>query len=195
MKILTLFLLIFAFVVMAEDFEYSTGGAMGTPANMVTIPWDPPVVTSVENNTGFDLVLTTIAFPCCGDASDSYGWLVWTDVGGLVPPSGDMTTCNYHGPYTPVDPGPSLPPYPYTYVDVASENIIIPAGNFFCIGYDVTQYCGQIPFNGVSSWSWWNNTWLPDSGWMEATALIEVYANFSTAALEQTTWGEIKTIF
>ncbi|MCK5115652.1 MAG: hypothetical protein KAR44_03570 [Candidatus Aegiribacteria sp.] len=193
MKTVSLFLLTFTFTVMAEDFEWSSGGAMGTVNTMVTIPWNPWVITSVENNTGFDLILTTIAFPCCGGPSGSYGWLVWTDVGGLVAPSGDVTTCDYHGPYTPVDPGPSMPPFIYTYVDVSSENIIIPAGNFFCFGYDVTQYCGQIPFNGVDSWSWWNNMWIPDQGWLEATALIEVYANFYTA-LEQTTWGGIKTI-
>ena len=164
-----------AAILVGEDFEYSTGGAMGTPATTggSNDGWGEWFITSVENNTGLDLILTQLAFPCCGDASDSYGWIIWTDVGSLVAPAGDVNTCDYYGVYTPADPDSTFPPDTYTYVDVSSSSIIIPAGNFFCFGYDNTQIGGQVDFNGVDTWSWYENAWDPDQGWSR-TALIEV---------------------
>ena len=188
-------LAVLALAVTAEDFEWSSGGSMGTVPTLGGSNdwWGEWFITSVQNNSGQDLILTQIAFPCCGDASDSYGWVVWTDVGGLVAPSGDVTTCDFHGPYTPADPGPTSPPTTYTYVDVSSFSITIPSGNFFCFGYDNTLTGGQIDFNGVDTWAWYDSAWDPDQSWSR-TAVIEVYANFFTA-LERSTWGEIKTMF
>ena len=195
MRITILLLVAVTTIVVAEDFEYSTGGSMGTPATTggSNTGWGEWFITSVLNDAGQDITLTQIAFPCCGDASGLYGWVVWTDVGGLVAPAGDVSTCDYYGSYVPADPDSTFPPDTYTYVDLSSENIIIADGDYFCFGYDNTQIGGQIGANGNETWSWYNNMWDPDSGWGR-TALLEVYANY-TIALEHDTWGAIKSSF
>jgi len=185
-----------AMVAGAEDFEYSTAGSMGfvPTTGGSNDGWGEWFITSVQNNSGYDIALTQMAFPCCGDASDSYGWVIWVDVGGLVAPAGDVGTCDYHGPYTPVDPGPgTFPPTVYTYVDISAENVIIPDGNYFCFGYDNTDTGGQIDFNGVDTWSWYEGVWDSDQGWSR-TDIIEIYGNYYTA-LEHSTWGAIKSTF
>ncbi len=180
---------------MAEDFEYNTGGSMGTmpTAGGSNTGWGEWFITTVENDTGYDLALTQFGFPCCGDATDTLGWIVWTDVGGMVAPSGGPSSCDYNGAFVPADPDSTFPPDTYTYVDVSAENIVIPDGNFFCFGYDVTKIGGHIDYNGVETWAWYENAWDPDQGWGR-TAVMEIYANYASA-LEGRTWGDIKSSF
>ena len=113
-----------------------------------------------------------------GPATGAYGWLVWTNVGGLNAPAGDATTADYYGSFTPVDPNPkTFPPTTYTYIDISAQNIVIPAGNYFCIGYDVTGNGGQTSFNGVDTWAWYGSVWDPDQGWSR-TAILQVTADY-----------------
>ena len=63
-------------------------------------------ITTVYNDTGSDLTLTELGFPCAGPMTEDYGWLVWLGLGGLVAPTGDAYTADYFGQFTPVDPGP-----------------------------------------------------------------------------------------
>ncbi|OPL18972.1 MAG: hypothetical protein AVO35_03315 [Candidatus Aegiribacteria sp. MLS_C] len=58
-------------VAWSEDFEYSTGGAMGTPATIGGSAggWEEWFITSVGNDTGQDLIPEQLGFPCCGPAS------------------------------------------------------------------------------------------------------------------------------
>lgn len=196
MKRLILVTMVLAFAAFGADFEYSTAGAMGTVPTLggSSTGWGEWFVTAILNNSGHDLVLTQISIPCCGPTTGDYGWVVWTDVGGLNAPSGDATTADFYGQFSPVDTSPStLPPVTYTDIDVSAANVIIPAGNYFCVGYDVTGNGGQVSFNGVDTWSWYENVWDSDQSWGR-TDIIDVYANFDTA-LQRDTWASIKNSF
>jgi hypothetical protein len=91
---------------MTADFEYNTGGAINTVPTTggSATGWAEWFVTSISNSTGQPLLLIELGFPCAGPPTGAYGWLVWTNVGGLVPPPGPAQTANYYGPFTPVDP-------------------------------------------------------------------------------------------
>ena len=196
MKLVLVLLTVAAFSVFAADFEYNTGGAMGTVPTLGGSfdGWGEWFVTSVLNDTGHDLVLTELGFPCGGPATGDYGWVVWTDVGGLVAPSGEASTADYYGAFTPTSDDPStIPPTVYSYIDVSAENIVIANGAYFCFGYDNTGVGGQIDTNGVDTWSWYENAWDSDAAWGR-TDIMEVSANYDTA-LSRNSWGSIKTSF
>ena len=188
--------LVFASAAFAEDFEYNSGGSIDVvPTTGGSHDgWGEWFITSVQNDTGFDLMLTEFGFPCCGPPTGAYGWIVWTDVGGLNPPIGQASTADYYGEFTPDDPDPgTFPPTDYTYIDVSTSSIIIPDGNYFCYGYDNTGTGGQVGFNGVETWAWYGGVWDSDIPWGR-TAVLQVMANFE-GALDQTTWGSIKNSF
>ncbi|MBD3370164.1 hypothetical protein GF402_07365 [Candidatus Fermentibacteria bacterium] len=153
----------------AEDFEYNTGGVMGTMPTTggSSSGWGEWFVTTVENDTGHDLVLTKFGFPCCGPTTGDYGWIVWEDVGSIIYPPTQASGADFYGSFTPADTGYTFPPDTYTYVDVSAEDIVISDGAFFCFGYDVTDIGGQIDYNGVETWAWYEGAWDPDQGWVE----------------------------
>jgi len=179
------------------DFAYNTGGALDfVPTTGGSYDgWGEWFITTVYNNTGQDLVLVEFGFPCCGPPTEPYGWLVWTDMGGYVPPGGNAYSAEYYGSFTPVDSNPStFPPTTYTYIDVSLENIIIADGTYFCFGYDNTGNGGQTTFNGVDTWAWWYAAWDPDQDWGR-TAIHQVKANYFGTPVEDSTWGAIKSLF
>ncbi len=176
------------------DYEFSTAGMDAVPDLGGSYDgWGEWFLTAFHNNSGEDVQLLVMGFPCCGPATDGTdGWLVWTDVGGLNAPAGDASTRDYGGGFTPVDSAPdTFPPTTYTYVDITSENIVIPDGNYFVIGYDVTGNGGQISANGVDTWSWYEGAWDPDAGWGR-TAVMQVTGVTDSSAVEEVTWGQIK---
>ncbi|MCK4304974.1 MAG: hypothetical protein KAY24_12120 [Candidatus Eisenbacteria sp.] len=179
------------------DFEYNTGGYIDfVPTTGGSASgWGEWFITTVLNDTGHDLLLVEFGFPCCGPPTEPYGWLVWTDVGGIVPPPGNAYTADYWGAFTPVDPGPgTFPPTVYTYIDVSGEGIVIPNGAYLCFGYDVTDIGGQTTFNGVTTWAWYSGMWDPDPPWGR-TAILQVKANYTTTPTADGTWGTIKALF
>ena len=198
MKYVLLAALLLASVAFAQDFEYNTGGSMEFVADMQgsSTGWGEWFAVSLLNDTGHDIMLTEFGFPCCGDPTDTLGWIVYLDVGGINPPAGDPGTCDYNGPFTPVE-GPGGDPSVYTYVDVSAENIVIPSGNYWCFGYDVTDLGGQTAYNGVETWSWYDAGsgffWDMDSGYSR-TAVLQVKGDYS-GALQSATWGSIKSTF
>lgn len=197
-KIFVVIMFMFTVTAVAEDFEYNTGGTIDmTPTTGGWAEgWGEWFITTLQNDTGYDLMLTEFGFPCCGPATGTYGWVVWTDIGGITSPSGDATTADYYDEFTPTDPGPSSwpdPPVIYSYVDVSEASIIIPDGNYFCFGYDVTDMGGQITYNEVETWAWFEAAWDSDAD-NGRTAILQVKADFE-GALDQTTWGSIKNAF
>ena len=193
MKKLLIVLLSIALLASAADFEYNSGGAMGTVPTTggSSDGWGEWFVVSILNDSGQELTLTELGFPCCGPATGDYGWVVWTDVGGLTPPSGEASTADYFDAFTPVDPNPeTFPPLTYTYIDVTAENIVIAEGAYFCIGYDNTGNGGQVVFNGTDTWAWYGGAWDEDQGYSR-TAVIEVSGDFASS-LNRNTWGAIK---
>jgi hypothetical protein len=187
--------LVFASAAFAEDFEYNTGGTIDmTPTTAGSAAgWGEWFLATVENDTGHDLILMEFGFPCCGPPTGTYGWVVWTDMGGLNPPAGEADTAEYYGAFTPADAGHTSPPVVYSYIDVSASSVIIPAGNYFCWGYDNTDLGGQIAYNGVETWGWYNGMWESDEPYGR-TGLLQVKADYYTA-LDQTTWGSIKSVF
>ncbi len=194
MKKLLVVLLSIAIAAGAADFEYNSGGAMGTvPTTGGSADgWGEWFIVSILNDSGQEITLVELGFPCGGPATGDYGWVVWTDVGGLNAPTGEASTADNFGAFTPVDPSPDTYDT-YTYVDVSAENVVIADGAYFCVGYDNTGIGGQVDFNGVDTWSWYEGVWDSDQAWGR-TDLIEVSANFAQA-LQQHTWGAIKATF
>lgn len=177
------------------DYEFSTAGMDAVPASGGSPgSWGEWFITAFENDSGEDVQLLVLGFPCCGPPTDATdGWLVWTDVGGLNAPAGDASTRDYGGGFTPVDSAPdTVPPTTYTYVDITSENIVIPAGNFFVIGYDNTGYGGLVPFTGHETWAWYGGVWDADSAWGITSVMQVTGVTSGGGAVEEVTWGQIK---
>ncbi len=170
----------------ALDMVPTTGGSSGG--------WGEWFVTTVLNDTGNDLYLNEFGWPCCGPPTGVYGWVVWVNVGGIVPPGG-ASSADYYGSYAPVDPAPdTFPPVTYTYIGVTAENIVIPPSAYMCFGYDNTGNGGQILFNGTQTWAWYSGYWDPDESW-DRTALLQVKASFTSTPVEDTSWGHIKGLY
>jgi len=180
-----------------DDWLYNTGGSEGfIPDSQGSFDgWGEWFITTVHNNTGEDLYLTELGFPCSGPTTGEFGWLVWTAVGGPVAPAGPANTANFYGAFSPVEPDPAVNPVVYTFVDISEENIVIPDGQYFCFGYDNTGLGGQTTANGVETWAWYGGMWDPDSGWGR-TAIMQVKANFDgPVAEEDVTFGQVKSLF
>ncbi len=194
MKKLLVVLLSIAIAAGAADFEYNSGGAMGTvPTTGGSADgWGEWFIVTILNESGQDIVLTELGFPCGGPATGDHGWVVFLGLNEFMPPPDDASNADFFGAFTPVDPDPSTsPPVNYSYIDVTAENIIITNGSFFCVGYDNTGIGGQVDYNGTETWAWYEGSWDSDQAWGR-TAVIEVSANFAQA-LQQHTWGAIKT--
>jgi hypothetical protein len=179
------------------DFEYNTGGVIDFVPDMGGSHdgWAEWFVTAVYNNTGYTLKLLELGFPCAGPPTGTYGWLVWTDAAGMVAPPGSASTADFYGTFTPVDPNPeTLPPTTYTYVDIATADILVADGTYFVIGYDNTGMGGMTGYNGVETWGWYGGVWDPDSDWGR-TAILQVKANHATTPVENESWSYIKALF
>lgn len=179
------------------DFEYNTSGSIGMLPTYVgsNTGWAEYFIVPVHNTTGQDLLIQELRFPCCGPTTSTYGWVVWTDLASLVPPSGGPTSADYYGPFTPAiaSGGVAGDITEYTIVDVSASNIVIPSGAYWCFGFDNTMLGGQIAYNGVITYGWYGGVWDPDDAWGR-TDLLEFAADFETS-LDQQTWAEIKTQF
>ena len=180
------------------DYEYSTCGSMDcVPTTGGSHDgWAEYFITTVYNNTGQSLHLVELGFPCCGPPTDIYGWVVWTNVGGMVPPFGPANTADFFGEFTPVDPAPdTFPPTVYTYIDISAAGVVIAPGAYWCFGYDVTGNGGQVDYNGTDTYGWYGGTWDPDAGWGR-TAVLQVKANFSGGnPTEESSWGAVKALY
>lgn len=179
------------------DYEYNTGGTIDfVPTTGGSHDgWGEWFIGTVFNDTGQDVTLVEFGFPCCGPPTEEYGWLVWTNVGGFVPPAGDAYTAEYHGSYTPVDPNPdTFPPTVYTHIDVSGAGIVFAAGTYLCFGYDNTGNGGQTDFNGVDTWAWYTGMWDPDQSWGR-TAILQIKGDFGATPVDDTTWGAVKALF
>ena len=179
------------------DWAYNSGGYLDFVPDMggSSDGWGEWFIVTVYNDSGLNLMLVEFGFPCAGPPTEEYGWVVWLDMGGYVPPSGDAYTAEFHGEFTPVDPDPNTwPPTTYTYVDVSSKGIVIPPGTYFCFGYDNTGMGGQTAFNGVDTWAWYSDMWDPDQSWGR-TAILQVKANYFSSPVEHETWGAIKALY
>jgi len=179
------------------DFEYNTGGVIDFVPDTggSSDGWGEWFIVTVHNDTGMNLHLKEFGFPCCGPPTGDYGWVLWTDVGGMNPPAGNAMTAEHHGAFTPVDPSPdTFPPTVYTYIDVSGRALVVPADAYFCFGFDNTGNGGQTAFNGVDTYAWYENTWDPDQGWGR-TAILQVKADYIMTPVAESTWGAVKALY
>ncbi len=197
MKLLSVFLMILtAAYLCAADIEYNTGGSTGFVPDLSgsTSGWGEWFLTSYTNDTPDRIQIVEFGFPCCGNPTADFGWVVWTDMSDTGPPSGNPQTADFHGSFTPAE-GPGGNPAVYTFVDMTMvETIItIESDETIVFGYQNTGYGGQTPFNGTETWAWRSNNWEADESHYR-TAVLEMKADIWTA-LQQSTWGEIKSLF
>ncbi|MCA9728792.1 MAG: hypothetical protein R3E12_11980 [Candidatus Eisenbacteria bacterium] len=179
------------------DWAYGTGGALDVVPTTggSAAGWGEWFITTVYNDSGQDVTLTELGFPCSGPTTGTYGWIVWLGLGGLIPPAGQASTADYYGTFTPNDPDPnSFPPTVYSYVDVSGAGIVVPAGTYFCFGYDNTGTGGQIDFNGVETWAWYSGVWDPDVNYGR-TALLQVKGIFGPTPVQESSWGKVKQLY
>ncbi len=173
------------------DVEYSTAGAMDTPATTggAADGWGTYFITGWNNATGQDVTLAELGWPASGPGP--VAWLVWiTD--DLPGSPGSQT---FDGLWTPAVGDPDeFPPSTYAIIDVTAVNITIPAGAGFYFGYENPGTGGQIDGNGVDTWAWYNDAWDADATWGR-TALLQFKANFQSVPTTQLTLGQVKTLF
>jgi hypothetical protein len=181
------------------DFEYNTAGSIDAAATTAgsALGWGEWFITTVHNDTGQDIVLTELGFPCGGTvATDDHGWVVWTGLAGLEAPAGDAFTADYSGAYTPASSDDvTSPPPTYTYVDLIAASITVAAGDYFCVGYKNPGIGGQIDNNGVDTWAWYSEVWDPDVNYGR-TAVIQVKADYAgSTPTQETSWSAIKSLY
>jgi hypothetical protein len=173
-------LLLFAIILatsssFAADVEYSTTGALDTPATLGgdRDGWGTEFITRWDNLTGNDVMIEEFGWPCGGWWSQF--WYVWiTDT-----PPADPYTLEYFGSFVATsEDDTEWPPSIYTYVGVSDEGIVIPAGASMYFGYGNPGMGGQISFNGVETFSWLDDAWDMD-GDFGRTAVMQFKGSFS----------------
>lgn len=158
--------------------EYSTTGVLDTPATHGgdLDGWGSHFIARWHNTTGEDVSIVEFAWPCAGFWITS--WYVWISETLPGPPGtqdfrGDFLAAN--------EDGTAYPPSPYTYIDVADEGIVIPAGSTMFFGYANPGMGGQVPANGVETWSYYEDAWDADSAF-NRTAILQFKAEFSSTS-------------
>jgi hypothetical protein len=167
-------ILLIASASFASDVEYSTTGAMDTPATMGgdREGWGSDFITRWDNDTGADLLIEEFGWPCGGWWAQF--WYVWiTDVLPANP-----YTLEFYGTFVAAsEDDTEWPPSLYTYVDVSGEGIVVPAGASMYFGYGNPGMGGQIAFNGVETFSWYEDSWDMD-GDFGRTAVMQFRGSF-----------------
>jgi hypothetical protein len=174
-------LLTFLFVIslltsasLAADVQYSTTGAMDTPATLGgdRDGWGTEFITRWDNLTGADVIIEEFGWPCGGWWSQF--WYVW--ITDTLP--ADPYTLEYYGSFVAVsEDDTEWPPSIYTYVDVSEEGIVVPAGASMYFGYGNPGMGGQISFNGIETFSWLDDAWDLDGDYGR-TAVMQFKGTF-----------------
>jgi hypothetical protein len=175
---LLLVLLSLTCTALASDVEYSTAGAMDTPATLGgdRDGWGTEFVTRWDNDTGQDVVLEEFGWPCGGWWAQF--WYVW--ITDTIPD--DPYTLEYYGTFvSESDDDTEWPPSTYTYVDVSEEGIVVPAGASMYFGYSNPGMAGQVAFNGVETFSWFEDAWDLD-GDFGRTTILQFRGSFAVTA-------------
>lgn len=182
--LLVLFLL--AVPARSADVEYSTTGALGTPATQGgdRDGWGTDFITRWDNTTGRDVAIEEFGWPCGGWWAQF--WYVWI-IDSL--PSNPYTLQHYGSFVAASEDETEYPPSVYTYVDMRNEGIVVPAGASMYFGYGNPGMGGQIPANGVATYSWYEDAWDMD-GNFGRTAVMQFKGSFVAASAA----GEFPTI-
>jgi len=176
-------MLILSAAALASDVEYSTTGAMDTPATQGgdLDGWGTDFLTRWVNNTGHDVRLDEFAWPCGGWWAQF--WFVW--ISDTLPEG--PWNFEHYGSFVPaLEDETQYPPSIYTYIDVSDEGIIVPAGASMMFGYSSPGMAGQIDHNGVTTWSYLNDQWDNDGDFNRTTIM-----QFKGTFMAESTAGDI----
>lgn len=161
-------LLLIAATALGADVEYSTTGAMDTPATHAgdRDGWGTEFIARWDNATGSDVHLDELAWPCGGWWAQF--WYVWvTDTRPANP-----YTLEYYGTFVAtIDDDTQYPPSAFTYIDVSGRDIVIPAGGSMYFGYSNPGLAGQVAYTGTSTWSWLDDQWDRDGDFGRTTVM------------------------
>ncbi len=177
--LIALALLAAAALALAADVEYSTTGAMDTPATLGgdRDGWGTEFITRWDNDTGHDVIIEEFGWPCGGWWAQF--WYVW--ISDTLP--ADPYTLEHYGSFVAAsEDDTEWPPSLYTYVDVSGEGLVVPAGASMYFGYGNPGMGGQIGFNGVETFSWLDDAWDMD-GDFGRTAVMQFKGSFGTVAV------------
>lgn len=174
------------------DVEYNTTGVMDEPATLggSASGWGTYFIAAWTNVTGQDVTLAEFGWPCGG--AGPVEWVVWITSGEMPGVPGTQT---FTGTFTPAsDDASTIPPAPYSYIDVSAANMVIPPDQVMFWGYENPGIGGQIAANGTETWAWYDNMWDPDSGWGR-TAVLQFKGNYGGVPTESTTFSHVKALF
>jgi hypothetical protein len=181
--LLLLITCLLSYSTLASDVEYSTTGTMDTPATKGgdRDGWGTEFLTRWDNNTGADVFLEELAWPCGGWWAQF--WYVW--ITDTMP--ADPYTLEYYGSFVAtIEDDTEWPPSLYTYIDVSGEGIVVPVGASMYFGYSNPGMAGQIAFNGVETFSWLDDSWDMD-GNFGRTAVMQFRGTFGASPVEDDT--------
>ncbi len=174
---------------LTADFEYNTGGTIDMAPTLAgsDTGWGSHFMGFVNNNTGQDLYVTELGFPCSGPSAS-----IWFLSVGAMP--ADFNT-QFSGPLTIADTGDTSPPTVYSYVDLSESGIVVPAGVDVYFGYLNPGLGGQVDYNGTDTWAWYFGAWDLDEPYGR-TAIVQIKASFEEpVAIERESFGAIKALF
>lgn len=174
------------------DVEYNTTGTMDTPATLggdVDF-WGSDFVARWTNDTGADVTVIEFGWPTAGWWSQS--WRVWiTD----VMPEAPWSATDYSGSFVSVNEDPTAyPPNPYTYIDVADQDIVIPADGTMYFGYSSTGMAGQVSGTASPTWSWLDDVWDNDNDY-DRTTILQFKGTLGTVAIESQSFSNVKALY
>ncbi len=148
--------------------EWSSGGSIDVvPTTGGTWDgWGEYFVVQVSNTTGSDQQVIEVGFPCAGTIGSE--WMIWLD--STMPAS--FVGGDFSGTFTATDTDDTVfPPVNYTYVDVSGDGVVIPAGQTFWFGYKNPGNSGQVDYNNIDSYGWYNGAWDADGPWGRTTVM------------------------
>lgn len=175
-----------------SDVEFNTTGTMDAPADLggSADGWGAYFIASWANLSGQDVYVAEFGWPCGGPGMAE--WVVWITNGAMP---GAPGTQIFTGSFDPASDDPdTIPPSPYSYIDVSGAGIVIPDGMVMFFGYQNPGIGGQISANGTETWAWYDGMWDPDSGWGR-TAVLQFHGNYEGVANEASSLSAVKALF
>ena len=183
------------------DVEFNTGGAMFTPATTAgsASGWAYYTMHVYTNTAAQDIKLLDVGFPTNQLSTEPIAMPVeWNvdlnnnDVYSIVNPY--THAWDGVGTFTPTGVIDTSPPTVYTVVDIAAENLVLPAGATMVWGYENAGLCGQISSNGVETIGWYVNLWDSDLPYGR-TGLQQFSADYLTTATEEASLSQVKSLY
>ncbi len=183
------------------DVEFNTGGAMLTAATTAgnASGWSYYTVHVYTNAAAQDIKLLELGFPTNENSADPIAmpveWNIDLNNGDYMAVINPYTHAwDGVGTFYPTGVADTSPPAVYSLIDVAANNLVLPAGASMVWGYENAGLCGQISYNGVETIGWYVSFWDPD-GPYGRTGLQQFTADYLTTAAEDASLSQVKSLY